>query len=620
MPLPYRTVLHLPPQTNLIGLVEQEVQTWLESRGKVDPDRRGGFIDGSFFSPGVHDLGHRRTLSVARLEDGQADARRILLRYLEPNAAGQWQVDVLALDSAEGATRSDTLVIEATRVDDPDAPGEVDPPAFVKQLLGREEVWDSRTPVTSEPRLVGLMEVDDVFQAITDPNRSVSVIVAASLSPDTDTNLRAIMSSLTSKLVGAASVFVLVRTASDELNARLPDSHRLEEGRVRTYLPHVDLDSPADGRRHRVLGPKTFVHAIQGKKVAAYLQAAFAIQTRTALLAEPFPRSLRRWKNALEDELARVSREEFIEQQFLEAREEARREAATVHILPGANPLVARITQLVSRWLGRAKATADVGDIDAIDELLERGTLESRATVNDLERAEANYTSLQLAHETLRENYEYQGLELADAERDVTKLHDQVRYLQRELAKSGNAAAYAQADEIDWSTPSDLGELALVLNPEVSDHPAVSLVVFTGDLDNVTETQLRDQNGLYAQRCWDFVRVLYDYAQLRSQGAFEGNVHSYLQSPEHDGTKVAITRHAPSESKQTIDRWGDERVFPVPADCNPEEQVPMYAHFKAGQENTYAPRLHYYDDTANTGKIYIGYIGKHLSNTKTQNA
>jgi hypothetical protein len=46
----------------------------------------------------------------------------------------------------------------------------------------------------------------------------------------------------------------------------------------------------------------------------------------------------------------------------------------------------------------------------------------------------------------------------------------------------------------------------------------------------------------------------------------------------------------------------------------------MPAHFKAGQENTFAPRVHYFDDTDQTGKIYIGYIGRHLMNTKTKNA
>ena len=43
----------------------------------------------------------------------------------------------------------------------------------------------------------------------------------------------------------------------------------------------------------------------------------------------------------------------------------------------------------------------------------------------------------------------------------------------------------------------------------------------------------------------------------------------------------------------------------------------MAAHFKPTWRDRLAPRMHYYDDTSNTGKVYIGYIGRHLRNTKT---
>ena len=43
----------------------------------------------------------------------------------------------------------------------------------------------------------------------------------------------------------------------------------------------------------------------------------------------------------------------------------------------------------------------------------------------------------------------------------------------------------------------------------------------------------------------------------------------------------------------------------------------MEAHFRPTHQDTFAPRMHYYDDTAGTGKVYIGYIGKHLTNLQT---
>ena len=43
----------------------------------------------------------------------------------------------------------------------------------------------------------------------------------------------------------------------------------------------------------------------------------------------------------------------------------------------------------------------------------------------------------------------------------------------------------------------------------------------------------------------------------------------------------------------------------------------MWAHFAPTHCDQNAPRMHYYPDTERTHKVYIGYIGRHLTNTKT---
>jgi hypothetical protein len=43
----------------------------------------------------------------------------------------------------------------------------------------------------------------------------------------------------------------------------------------------------------------------------------------------------------------------------------------------------------------------------------------------------------------------------------------------------------------------------------------------------------------------------------------------------------------------------------------------MPAHFKVSTNDSFAPRMHYFDDTDRSGRIYIGYIGRHLTNTRT---
>ncbi len=153
------------------------------------------------------------------------------------------------------------------------------------------------------------------------------------------------------------------------------------------------------------------------------------------------------------------------------------------------------------------------------------------------------------------------------------------------------------------------------------DHPIKARIVFTGDLDAVLETQERDLNGLYVQRCWDFARVLFDYAERKTNGLFAGNVHSYLQSNEHDGTKVTITRHAPGETETTLGRWGEGTCVPGAQRRRGRRRDRDVRALQSGPErHVRSPRLHYFDDTDHTGKVYVGYIGRHLTNTKTRNA
>lgn len=620
MPLPYRTILQLAPETDLIQLAEQEVQGWLESRGKVDRKRRIGFVNGDFWEPGVHELGGGRTLSVARndtLEDG---SRSLLLRYVEPNDTGVWQVDTLAVDGTSSAGRHDVLLIEAARADDPAADGQVDPPVLVRQLLSREAVLDGVTPVTSEPRLSGADHIDDVFAAIVDSSRSVSVIVGAAFERDHIDKFRDLLKDLTTKLAGTSAVFLLTPEAVTQLNGLLPDSHRMQEGRVRTYLPQVDLSDPADGARHRVLGPQTFARAIRGRRVAPYLQSAFAIQTRTALLATPVPRAVRRHRQFLEDAISQFARATAIEQRVEEVRAESRRASVALPTSPGPDPLLDRVKLFLARWLHREVLEVEPGHLDEISARIERAELSVEAVNADLRKTQAGASALKELREELSEAFDYRGLELADAEKTATRLQDEVRLLRRELAKEGRSAhAESQSIEAIWSTPADLSELALTLTPGTDDHIVRERIVFTGDFDRVLDTQERDLNGLYVQRCWEFVRVLYDYAERKTAGLFAGNVHSYLQSDAHDGMRVPLTRHAPGETEATLGRWGHERVFSVPEDVHSDGEIAMLEHFKAGQENTFAPRLHYFDDTDSTGKIYIGYIGRHLTNTKTKN-
>ena len=158
MPLPYRTVLHLPPSTDLVRIAEQELQSWLEAKKKVDVRHRDGLSNGRFFEPGVHSLGKGRSLAVAHLEQSDRAGRQLLMRFTEKSKSGIWQIDMLVLDSGEASQQPDTLLIEGKKVDAPDAEGQVDPPTLVSRLLARGDgarFPDTGHLRTSDDRFVG---------------------------------------------------------------------------------------------------------------------------------------------------------------------------------------------------------------------------------------------------------------------------------------------------------------------------------------------------------------------------------------------------------------------------------------------------------------------------------
>ena len=137
--------------------------------------------------------------------------------------------------------------------------------------------------------------------------------------------------------------------------------------------------------------------------------------------------------------------------------------------------------------------------------------------------------------------------------------------------------------------------------------------------DAIMELDEKAENWRYAADFWKFILVLRDYMRACEAGDFCGSVHQYLKESVGTYRTCSYKRHAPTES-QTVRNtpgWRGERVFPIPFEVNPEGKVEMFAHFKTSHSDTNDPRMYYLIDNDHTHKAYIGYIGPHLTNTKT---
>lgn len=162
----------------------------------------------------------------------------------------------------------------------------------------------------------------------------------------------------------------------------------------------------------------------------------------------------------------------------------------------------------------------------------------------------------------------------------------------------------------DWMTADDL-------------YPEVRKYVEFTDPDGMQDAILildeKDEKARFAADFWKFILVLRDYMRAVEAGDFSGCVHDYLDKSIGVYRTCSQKRHSPTES-ETVQNNGKmcrERIFPVPVEVNPDGEVRMLAHFKMSHRDTNDPRMHYYADTRYTHKVYIGYIGPHLTNTKT---
>lgn len=203
------------------------------------------------------------------------------------------------------------------------------------------------------------------------------------------------------------------------------------------------------------------------------------------------------------------------------------------------------------------------------------------------------------------------------------ELENKVRRLEYQLRNPQTGLqGYDYVEEQLDTAPDDMATLFDWMTREGL-YPEVREYVVFCDPDRMCDAilDLDDMSGnsRYAADFWKFILVLRDYMRAVEAGDFSGCVHDYLDKSIGDYRTCSQKRHSPTES-ETVRNNGKmcgERIFPVPVEVDPRGEIEMLAHFKTSHRDTNDPRMHYYADTQYTHKVYIGYIGPHLTNTKT---
>jgi len=260
-----------------------------------------------------------------------------------------------------------------------------------------------------------------------------------------------------------------------------------------------------------------------------------------------------------------------------------------------------------------AKSAATTRKAEADLAAITRSAQAGRSAISDrLDEYEFELMALRADQQDLRKRLEDAQFEAAEAEEDHASASAEVRRLQGLLVTAGETEQIWTPIEKPAPRPRDCAEVADML----SDWGRVR---FTGDADHLRELDQYDAAGAWASKIWDILGTLDDYARVIVEQEFDGNVHHYLTSTPTGCRAFSSTKHAGDESStvRTSTRLSKLRTFPVPSEVHQDNQIFMGAHFKITQFATISPRLYYCNDTRGTGRIYVGYIGKHLKNTQT---
>ena len=618
MAVGYRAVLRLESTQNAVAAAEEQIWLWLKGKaGKRAAQQARADWEG----PGNYVISRSLELLVVHADHDDSTPRR-LYRITDTNPSGRWIVSVYAATLPTRRGREQTIVVEVdlADVDRDTALSRVDPPTIVRSILDTYAANDGSVRLTGTPNVVRADDVDDLLAAITDVSRTASVVVALSPAPDLDDAWRNVVASLTRQSVGVSAAYVVYHSAIDRFSEQLPESHRVGPGQIRTFLPGVQFDEPADAIRHRWLALPTLTRSLESRRVASPLQRRHGEAARRRFVETELPSDVQRMIELLRRSETGTDRAARVRALVAKAR------ATPQPLLPDATgPIDApiplwrnRVSATLQRWLGRKPADPD--DLDELDQFIEARVAEVAVAAEQLTEAASRSELMRAELGQLRRERDEMELEWAIAleGRQVADRDNNV--LRRRMAVSARPEdAYVEPETEIWAAPSTVEELVGRLRPGSDDeHEATAFVVFTGSDAGALEIDKRYPTGLYANAFWQHVHVLHDYAQARLAG-FGGGLHLYLTSGVVDGAKCPPGQHAAKESPSVLGnaKWSAERIFPVPEEVRSGGSVLMEAHFKPAWRDTFAPRMYYYDDVAGSGRIYIGYVGRHLTNTQT---
>lgn len=475
-------------------------------------------------------------------------------------------------------------------------------PRLVHRILDVADAYDvvdPQVPIFKTPRIINdTNEVEDLFDALCDPERKTSIFVSASKNGEAPSSKLKNVTTVMHNSVGTASAYILSPMASKEFNRTVGNDHGVWYDNSRLYIPDFDPAVSLNARNH----PLIKIGQLAGDRIdATGLFVGFI--ARRELINKPL-KSLKR-------DLARI--EEILvdrEYELLISGEKIHEKRYTV----SATPVNSEV--LPKNVLESLKIYDDLREAIGIQE----------PTPDDIKDITAKIQGYELIAERLKaanaETREYENrvgeisddrddalLQYAETYEELKKLRDKVKYLQIELMRSDR-------NESAWlDTPSEMITKEPVSFEElIQKISELEYVEFTGDASIAIQLDVTEL-GARSGRIWNEILGLNDYCRAQDNGLVNGGIKEYIERLPNDYKAITETNYRAKESAsvEANPKLRNQRLLPVPSTVDQTGEILMYSHLTIGKRL----HVHFYEDFAKSRKIYIGRIGPHLDTAST---
>lgn len=604
MALAYRSIFTVVgDQADTEDIVLEQFNEWL----KKDPIRQPRNLDRDLYKLNSVTVFNPETELIYFDYKSQDGNRTLRARLIENKPdTGRW-ISTLTLFFPRKNPNETLIMYEG------DAPMEIDRfgnrrpmwagrPGLVKRIL---EVVDARDVVNPSVKLLIRPEVihepadvESLFDALCDPDRRISLLVVGSKTGEIANSKIDIIDDLMHEAMGTASAFILSPDAGRYFNKLVGADHGVWYDNLRLFVPDFDPAVLLNSRNHPIF-KRNQLDSANINKTKRFV----GLIARREFTDKPM-RYLKRELSKIEESLVSREYEVLISgEKILSRRQTVTVESIQDNKLPEQVLKNLAIFDTLRRVIGIDEITVDVLDELKI-KLQGYDLLAERLLAMNTETRESDF-KLDLLNETLDDTV----ILHAEVYEENKKLKDQIKFLRNELMQSDRKEkawlpAPVEMQEREPVTFAELFERIIEFN----------FLEFTGDRALATELDVTEL-GARSGSSWNELAGLNDYCKAKKENLVNGGIMQYIDNLPNNFKPITKKnfRGKESESVENNPSLRNLRVFNVPTEVDPGGKVLMYSHITIGKRL----HIHFLDDFANSGKIYIGRIGPHLETSSS---